>query len=300
MKLEKYTSENEEMLSEIKKLQEHQQPEDRQHESKFEIEVKEKIAELKKMIQGIEERSSSISPTTQKLLQSFSSLSSMASDSFPQSNHSSFQASFHHTVEHSRSQTRRHSVVVLDISNNEHQPPSYQEATSRCMYSTMPTKKSQRFDTSPVSSKSRAKTQVTELYSGSGSSSPSIPSETKLLPTIPSRITTTHHPIPSKMRVASAPGKKTPKDLTKPTTPLSPTLVKIRTHRRHNSFSLETSLKHSPYLSRVNQKSKFPPIRQGSARSEGASSKLPAPSLSTFLVSGKTPSYPTYIYRQPK
>ena len=101
MKLEKYTSENEEMLSEIKKLQEHQQPEDRQHESKFEIEVKEKIAELKKMIQGIEERSSSISPTTQKLLQSFSSLSSMASDSLPQSNHSSFQASFHHTVEHS-------------------------------------------------------------------------------------------------------------------------------------------------------------------------------------------------------
>ena len=94
--------------------------------------------------------------------------------------------------------------------------------------------------------------------------------------------------------------KKTPKDLTKPTTPLSPTFVKIRTHRRHNSFSLVTSLKHSPYLSRVNQKSKFPPIRQGSARSEGAPSKLPAPSSSTFLVSGKTPSYPTYIYRQPK
>ena len=298
MKLEKYASDNEKMLSEMKQLREHQniQPEDRQHESKFEKAIKEEIEELKKTIQGIEERSRNIIPTTQKLRYSCSSLSSMASDSFPPSNHSSFHGSFHHTVEHSQSQTRRHSIVALDMSNNEHQPISYEEATSRCMFSAMPTKKPQKFDTSPVFSRSRAKSQVIELQSGSGSSSPSIPSETKLLPSIPSRITTTHHPIPSKMRVASAPGKKKSKDLTKSTTPLSPTVMKIRTHTRHHSLSLVTSLKQSPYLSIKNQKGKFPPIRQGSARSEGAPSKLPAPS-STFLVSGKTPSHPTHIYR---
>ena len=50
MKLEKYASDNEKMLSEMKQLREHQtiQPEDRQHESKFEKAIKKKLKSLRK------------------------------------------------------------------------------------------------------------------------------------------------------------------------------------------------------------------------------------------------------------